>query len=144
MLLKNYSHLLKLYHRICDLPLMKMKPKFWQLQKVELYETMDRTLVSTTCIWVPQLIRIMILQNLTTNRCYFAVSKCMRSRNIFRTTKSKTLIVLGLICGSEASTITKADERLLSIFDRTSCEKYMEESTKMVSHFKMILIFFLS
>jgi hypothetical protein len=55
------------------------------------------------------------------NRCYFSLSKLMKSKRITRTTKirlSKTLIIPILTYGSETWTLTKNSEELLERFER--------------------------
>ncbi|CAG9829236.1 unnamed protein product [Diabrotica balteata] len=60
------------------------------------------------------------------NKCYFGLSRHMRSRNLSQKTKItiyKTLIQPVLIYGSETWTISKADENLLLIFERRSLRR---------------------
>ncbi|CAG9839495.1 unnamed protein product [Diabrotica balteata] len=55
------------------------------------------------------------------NKCYFGLSRQMRSRNLSQKTKItiyKTFIQPVLTYGSETLTISKADENLLLIFER--------------------------
>lgn len=60
------------------------------------------------------------------NKCYFGLSKHLRSRNLSWKTKTliyKTLILPVLTYGSETWTISKSDENLLLVFERKILRK---------------------
>lgn len=60
------------------------------------------------------------------NRCYFGLSKQMRSRNISRATKItlyKSLILPVLTYGAEAWVMSTADEKMLGVFERKILRK---------------------